>query len=428
MDENDLNTIQKIEKELNIKLEKLDKINIFNNRGYIVNEKGQVTGLYLYRCEIQDLNRIISPLKGLTQLTYLDLDNNQIVELSPLKDLTQLTQLDLFNNQISDLTPLKNLTQLTGLGLSCNQINDLSPLKDLSGLIDLNLNNNRINDLSSLESLKKLQHLDLTNNPIEELPSWITDFDMDIQWEAYFGGGIVLYNNPLKKPPIEIVKQGTEAIKKYFAQLPEKEQQTLNQIEKELNVKLEKLEETDILSEGYVLNEKGQVTGLGLWFCKIQDLNRIISPLKGLTQLTHLDLSWNQIEELSGLEGLTQLTELYLRNNQIKELSPLKDLTQLTHLNLSNNKIKELSALKDLMQLTDLDLNCNQISDLLPLISLRKLEHLNIKNNPIKKLPWWITDPMFYPYPIYIQWNKYSYFYNLLVFKVKKLLSQIVRK
>ena len=63
----------------------------------------------------------------------------------------------------------------------------------------------------------------------------------------------------------------------------------IKQIEKELNVKLEKLDEIKWNSKGYTLNQHGQVSGLGLYECKIKNLNDIISQLKGLTNLTELN-------------------------------------------------------------------------------------------------------------------------------------------
>ena len=58
-------------------------------------------------------------------------------------------------------------------------------------------------------------------------------------------------------------------------------------------------------------------------------------------QLTHLDLSSNQISDVSALKELTQLTELQLSNNQISDVSPLKELTQLTRLTLGVNQISD---------------------------------------------------------------------------------------
>ena len=76
-------------------------------------------------------------------------------DLSPLAGLTSLTYLDLSHNYISDLSPLAGLTKLTRLGLSWKEnLRDLSPLTGLTALTNLNLfNNNNISDLSPLAKL-----------------------------------------------------------------------------------------------------------------------------------------------------------------------------------------------------------------------------------------------------------------------------------
>ena len=55
----------------------------------------------------------ITPLAGLTNLTYLDLDENLISDITPLAGLTGLVSLDLVHNRILDASPLAGLTNLT---------------------------------------------------------------------------------------------------------------------------------------------------------------------------------------------------------------------------------------------------------------------------------------------------------------------------
>ena len=86
----------------------------------------------------------MTPLSGLTALTWLHLSNNQIVDVTPLSGLTALTWLNLSNNQIVDVTPLSGLTALTSLHLINNQIVDVTPLSGLTALTQLGLNNNPI--------------------------------------------------------------------------------------------------------------------------------------------------------------------------------------------------------------------------------------------------------------------------------------------
>ena len=70
----------------------------------------------------------------------------------------------------------------------------------------------------------------------------------------------------------------------------------IRQLEKQLGKKLGRLDKIDLTSveNGYVLDDSGNVSGLGLCETKLTDL----SPLQGLTNLTRLDLSNNRIKKL----------------------------------------------------------------------------------------------------------------------------------
>lgn len=119
---------------------------------------------------IQDL----SPLRNLTNLTYVVLMNNQIRDLSPLQNLVNITDLNLFGNQIQDITPLQNMTQIQDLNLNNNQIRDLSPLRNLHvANTALHLAVNDIEDLSPVLDLVEGQKwnggtIDLAFNFIDE--------------------------------------------------------------------------------------------------------------------------------------------------------------------------------------------------------------------------------------------------------------------
>jgi Leucine-rich repeat (LRR) protein len=63
--------------------------------------------------------------------------------------------------------------------------------------------------------------------------------------------------------------------------------------------------------------------------------------LASLTQLEWLDLSFNNIEEISGLDNLVQLRDLSLAHNRIKTVGNLDALKTLQVLSLANNLIEE---------------------------------------------------------------------------------------
>ncbi|KAF5435535.1 hypothetical protein C5S35_10775, partial [Candidatus Methanophagaceae archaeon] len=189
----------------------------------VLKDLTNLTQLHLSSNKITD----ISVLKDLTNLTQLHLSSNKITDYSVLKELTNLTLLDLRNNNITDISVLKDLTNLTLLSLSSNKITDISVLKDLTNLTLLSLSSNKITDISVLKELTHLTFLYLRNNNITHLHSEIVDMGMDIRWEG--DSGIILEKNPLESPPIEIVKQGREAVIDYFKSL-EGGKQALNEV------------------------------------------------------------------------------------------------------------------------------------------------------------------------------------------------------
>jgi Leucine-rich repeat (LRR) protein len=67
-----------------------------------------------------------------------------------------------------------------------------------------------------------------------------------------------------------------------------------------------------------------------------------VCGLETLTQLEWLDLSFNNIEEISGLEKLASLRDLSLANNRLKTLSNLDSMAgSLQILSVANNLIEE---------------------------------------------------------------------------------------
>ena len=73
-------------------------------------------------------------MSGLTELTELDLSDNDVMDISALSGLTELTELDLSDNDISDISALSGLTALTTLDLRGNPIADISVLDGLPNL------------------------------------------------------------------------------------------------------------------------------------------------------------------------------------------------------------------------------------------------------------------------------------------------------
>ncbi|MEW6088646.1 MAG: leucine-rich repeat domain-containing protein [bacterium] len=190
---NDFDVIRQIERELNIELRLLDRIR-WNIQGYTLNQNGDVVGLGLRNLHMDNnkLYAVIPFIEKLKKLSELNLVGNHINDISPFKDLTYLNSLSLGENQINDISLLRNLSNISILFLDNNKIVDISLLKYFKNLTGLYLHNNQIVDLSSLKDLNKLHTLALGDNPIKELPSWITNFDMEIKWGSWEDGVLTI--------------------------------------------------------------------------------------------------------------------------------------------------------------------------------------------------------------------------------------------
>ena len=108
----------------------------------------------------------ISPLSGLTELTYLNIPIGDVEDLNSLSGLTKLTDLLLYGNAHTweDISFLRPLTNLQRLALD-NQVLHLQDLSDLSGLTELrelSLNLEDMGSLDGLEYLTQLQELQLS--------------------------------------------------------------------------------------------------------------------------------------------------------------------------------------------------------------------------------------------------------------------------
>ena len=111
-----------------------------------------------------------------------------------------------------------------------------------------------------------------------------------------------------------------------------------------------------------------------------------LSPLAGLTNLKYLHLYDNPIADLSPIAGLTQLVTFYVGNTFITDLSPLAGLTSLKSLTLYRTSVSDLSPLEGLTNLNYLFLPYNRIVDLSPLWGLTGLNDLTLTSNRISDL------------------------------------------
>ncbi|CAL6040153.1 leucine-rich_repeat domain-containing protein [Hexamita inflata] len=112
-----------------------------------------------------------------------------------------------------------------------------------------------------------------------------------------------------------------------------------------------------------------------------------IADLSFLTNLTHLNIEGNMVENIQALQNLRQLSYLNLSGNKIESISSLSKLTNISQLILDHNMIIDISALCDLQQLSFVNLQHNQIIDCNVLKKLKQLKVLMVMYNFIQD-PW----------------------------------------
>eukprot|EP00762_Andalucia_godoyi_P003165 ANDGO_01094.mRNA.1 Dynein regulatory complex subunit 3 len=112
-----------------------------------------------------------------------------------------------------------------------------------------------------------------------------------------------------------------------------------------------------------------------------------ISHLRGLPMtLTKIDVSHNHLDYISGLEALSNLQEIDLSSNRIKNMIGLSRNLKLRILKLGHNFIETIEGIEHLTNLESLDLENNSIQkaeDIRSLSVLTKLKILRLCDNPV---------------------------------------------
>ena len=329
----------------------------------------------------------LKPLTALASLTTLGLSSNQIENLAPLAELTELAWLNLGNNRIDKLNPLASLTNLATLGLSWNQVENLAPLAKLTELADLRLNNNQISDLRPLAKLN-LSRLNVQNQTIQ-LPAITVG----------------------QATQLELFHRNSDAVKLHGTGFTFVGQNLVWNVagERSATWSADILDLGDfsgtvhqsVVGDSPVEPEPSVVRLVDVFECEyfawvvadhlwwqagievgIEDELELVI----LENITWLEVSWHNVQSISGIEHLVNLIELWLENTQVSDLLTL-NLPNLELLGLWDNQISDLTSLtySNLPQLRGLHIGSNQINDF-PILDLPNLEWLEIWGTQISDL------------------------------------------
>ncbi|ETB59757.1 hypothetical protein YYC_03156 [Plasmodium yoelii 17X] len=111
-----------------------------------------------------------------------------------------------------------------------------------------------------------------------------------------------------------------------------------------------------------------------------------ISPLFKCVNLEILFLQINQIESILGIKSLTKLEKLNLFNNKLTEkFINIEENKNLTYIDLSDNQIENINFLSNTKSLIHINIANNKIKNLDPLKNNENIEYLNVSGNRLQK-------------------------------------------
>ncbi|CAL6024368.1 Conserved_hypothetical protein [Hexamita inflata] len=376
-----------------------NSLTIINNDQYIKNLKfsdfiGVTKQLSLAQCKnisfeipptlIQSLKvngsglQNILGLEQITQIKSLELNDNLLEDVIEIQELTKLARLVLSNNRISRLDWIQALTKLKYLDIQNNKFVSIKCLKDMQSIIDLFIQGNMIQDVDYLRNLKNYNQN--WNSPQKNINT------KDIEY--YLGP------NRTQQMVSECTARFTSA-KKY---LPIAFKYKSNISDSKLEIKDDTsvidLAVVSFLQELVIHNIDSvsidncpnvlcdlyhPISSLTLTNCKLQNISNLT------TSLTHLDLGFNNLEDVSALGSLTNLQKLVVSDNQISQLDSLKSLNNLVHFDARNNKLEQITV-QNCNKLQELYLKNNKLKEITQFGNLTQLQVLDISENQIQNV------------------------------------------
>ncbi|MCD4710274.1 MAG: hypothetical protein K8R52_05460 [Bacteroidales bacterium] len=109
-------------------------------------------------------------------------------------------------------------------------------------------------------------------------------------------------------------------------------------------------------------------------------------PIYLLEDLEEIEMADYELEFLDGIDACRYARAVDLSNNNLTDISDLGHLHQVERLYLSNNHVGLIDALSNLTVLQVLDISFNDVDDLSPLFDLSYLSYLNVMGN---RIPSW---------------------------------------
>ena len=137
------------------------------------------------------------------------------------------------------------------------------------------------------------------------------------------------------------------------------------------------------------LNEEGDFAGPSFLTAlkrRVYGNLNVDFPMYLLEDLEEIEMADHELEYLDGIDACRYARAVDLSNNNLTDISDLGHLHQVERLYLSNNHVGLIDALSNLRVLQVLDISFNDVDDLSPLFELSHLSYLNVMGN---RVPSW---------------------------------------
>ncbi|XP_050081330.1 protein artichoke [Anopheles maculipalpis] len=326
----------------------------------------------------------------------VNLHGNKISQLPPpttasqLWDLPNLRMLDISSNQLTRLprAVFKPTPQLRVLSLARNELQsvDDGSLSGLGRLEVLNLQDNRVLALHErcFSPLENLRELNLQGNRIEVLVDNLLDSNALLEQFDASRNSIVeispkAFRNSRSLQTLDLSSNQLRDLPESLSGLTEL---------RELDVSFNQLTE---LSPNVLVSWRN-LEELKVSNNKVNQLHQ--GSLRNLPLLQYLDLSSNELTllEHGSLRNLPELQELVLADNKLTELKDrvFEDLPNLQAVHLQQNNLRYISPYSFYRSpsIVYLNLSANQFRSLdsVGLRSVRNLEVLDLTGNSIRKI------------------------------------------
>ncbi len=248
-----------------------------------------------------------SPLAEIKYLEELDCSGTGMKDLSSLSICTNLTRLDVSDTKVESLMPLSTLFNLRNLNLSNTMVTDIQPLQSLRKLMQLSFNNTWVTNLKPLLGITTLKTIYCDNTRIhkEETAEFVQKHKNTLV--IYESEGLVKWWSSMNGEWKKVFRQGRQ-----MDDIPSKEQLAI----------LTSIDSINISSNP-----------------KISDL----IPLKAITNLKVLNLSFTHVESLNPIADIASLQKLVISGTGIKKLDDLAKLNRLSLLICNNTQIDSLT-------------------------------------------------------------------------------------